>query len=307
MTAAVDRPDRRQAAPDGDVDRGLDAVRPGPAARSAARSASGRVARGASEGAATAPADPGQLLEIYEALDRMHAWRGWHWWPDADPFEVVVGCILVQNTAWANVERALANLRAVRALEPAAMAALTPEDLEALVRPSGQYRQKARKLNAFLALMNQRGGLEALLDEEPGRLRPRLLATWGIGEETADCIVVYAARRPAFAIDAYTRRLFGRLGLGPPPPAPYRQWQDWFTSALSDGSDAERRELWARYHALIVLHGKHLCRKTRPRCGECALADGCGFRNGDGDWPAASAPGRMAPQPRGGLEAERLA
>jgi len=158
------------------------------------------------------------LLDVYTALDRMHAWRGWHWWPDADPFEVCVGAILVQNTMWTNVERALARLRAARALDLAAMSALPHAELEELVRPSGQYRQKAGKLRAFLDLAESHGGLEQLLAVEPATLRERLLATWGIGRETADCIVCYAARKPALAIDAYTIRLFSRLGIGPVQP-----------------------------------------------------------------------------------------
>lgn len=158
---------------------------------------------------------PPSLLDVYAALDRMHAWRGWHWWPDPDPFEVCVGAILVQNTMWTNVERALERLRAAGALDPQVMAALSEAELEELVRPSGQYRQKARKLRAFLGLAESEGGLGALFSLDAPVLRGRLLATWGIGPETADCIVCYAARMPALAIDAYTMRLFGRLGLGP--------------------------------------------------------------------------------------------
>src|SRR5690606_12306467 len=135
------------------------------------------------------------LLEIYSALDRMHAWRGWHWWPDADPFEVSVGAILVQNTMWTHVERAIERLKGANALTPAAMAALTDAELEELVRPSGQYRQKAKKLRAFLGLIAEHGSLEELLAVEPTELRARLLTTWGIGKETADAIVAYAARQ----------------------------------------------------------------------------------------------------------------
>lgn len=211
-------------------------------------------------------------MEICRVLETMHAWRKWHWWPDGDPFEVAVGAILVQNTAWTNVERALERLRAAGALSPEAMSSLSQEGLEELVRPSGQYRTKARKLRAFLGLVESAGTLEALLSLDGTALRERLLATWGIGPETADAIVLYAARRPAFVIDAYTQRLFGRLGLGPGEGAAYDCWQSYFTSAL-----ARDRDLWARYHALIVLHCKHLCRKRRPRCGDCALRTECTF------------------------------
>ncbi len=210
------------------------------------------------------------LMALYSELDALHAWRGWHWWPDADPFEVITGAILVQNTAWANVERALDNLRAAAALTPQAMAALPEPALEELVRPSGQYRQKARKLRAFLALAARHGGLEALLTLPAAMLRGELLATWGIGPETADAIIVYAARQPAFVIGAYTMRLFSRLDVGPVASRDYATWQAFFTTHLP-----EDRDTWARYHALIVMHCKHLCRKRAPLCRQCTLSTRC--------------------------------
>jgi endonuclease-3 related protein len=97
-----------------------------------------------------------------------------------------------------------------------------------------------------------------------------LLATWGIGPESADAIVLYAARQPAFVIDVYTQRVHGRLRLGPHHTTDYATWQRFFTDHL-----AEDRDLWARYHALVVLHCKHLCLKAKPRCGECTLAARC--------------------------------
>lgn len=210
------------------------------------------------------------LLAVYDALLAMHGWRGWHWSPEADPFEVVVGAILVQNTAWTNVERALERLRAAGAMSPAAMGALGDEALEELVRPSGQYRQKARKLRAFLALAGRHGGLEGLLALPPPRLRGELLATWGIGPETADCIVCYAAAGQAFVVDAYTDRIFSRLGFEPQGGRTYGGWQELFVANLPQDA-----ALWARYHALVVMHAKWLCRKQRPKCGECALAPRC--------------------------------
>jgi endonuclease-3 related protein len=219
---------------------------------------------------ASEPANRAALMEVYRHLDAMHAWRGWHWWPDADPFEVIVGAILVQNTAWANVERALDRLRSAGALTLDAVAALPPEQLEELVRPSGQYRQKARKLLAFLALVNERGGLDRLLSLPPDILRPCLLATWGIGPETADCILLYAARQPAFIVDAYLIRLCTRLGIGPVHTADYDTWQRFFESALP-----AERDLYARFRAEIVLHCKYLCRKRSPKCDECTLRPRC--------------------------------
>jgi endonuclease-3 related protein len=214
------------------------------------------------------------LLDVYGALEAMHAWRGWHWWPDADPFEVVVGCILVQNTSWTNVERAIENLRSADRLNFAAMADLGADDLETLIRPSGQYRQKAKKLRAFLDLAEGHGGFKALLSTPADELRPLLLATFGIGPETADAIICYAARQPAFAMDAYTARLFTRLGIVPGGRVVpgYADWQDFFVSRLPAD-----RDLWARYHALIVMQCKHTCRKLKPRCGECQLAQRCTY------------------------------
>lgn len=221
--------------------------------------------------------DGTRLVVVYRALEAMHAWRGWHWWPDADPFEVIVGSILVQNTMWTNVERALERLKAAAALTPDAMSRLSLEDLEELVRASGQYRQKARKLQAFLALVEAYGGLDAVLRLPADELRRVLLGTWGIGEETADSIVAYASRQPAFVIDAYTRRLFSRLGLGPVETDHYGRWQAYFLANLQDVVEDpwDTRDFWARYHALIVMHCKYLCLKRAPRCGECRLAPVC--------------------------------
>lgn len=229
----------------------------------------------------TPPADATrrQLLDVYGQLDAMHAWRGWHWWPDGEPFEVIAGCILVQNTAWTNVERALARLRAAGALAPAVMDALSDDALEELVRPSGQYRQKARKLRAFLGLARAHGGLDRLLAIPAPELRPLLLGTFGIGPETADAIICYAAKQPAFVIDAYTMRIFGRLGIGPAHSLDYHTWQRFFLEHLAPTA-SDPRDLFARYHALVVLHAKHLCRKRAPRCHECTLASRCPFAAG---------------------------
>lgn len=217
------------------------------------------------------PADvPGALDRVFHELDTMHTWRGWHWWPGADPFEVCVGAILVQNTSWTNVERALETLRSAGKLDPDAMAACSAAELEDLVRSSGQYRQKARKLRAFLHLVERHGSLEALFRQPPDGLRAALLSTWGIGPETADAIILYAAGQPAFAVDAYAIRIFSRLGLGPGPSADYDEWQRFFTRNLP--CDVAT---WSKYRALIVLHAKHLCRKRQPVCSACRLRNVC--------------------------------
>jgi len=209
-------------------------------------------------------------MAVFRDLDGMHGWRQWHWGPDSDPFEVAVGAILVQNTQWTNAEAAIDRLKAAGSLTVERMLSIEPEALGELIRPSGQFRQKTKKLRAFLDLIEAQGSLPELLALPADDLRARLLATWGIGEETADAIVAYAAQQPAFVIDAYTKRLFVRLGIGPVESTSYADWQRFFTTTLPrDG------ELWGRFHALIVQHCKFLCRKSAPACGECTLRETC--------------------------------
>lgn len=222
---------------------------------------------------------PANIGEVASALEAMHGKRTWHWWPDADPFEVCVGAILVQNTMWANVERALDRLRAADVLAPGAMAGLSIEELEELIRPSGQFRQKQLKLRAFLALIDAHGSLDSLLALPVEQLRPALLATFGIGPETADCILLYAARQPAFIVDAYLIRLFTRLGMGPATGTGYDLWQRWVLGELAADPKLSfaptQRDTWARFRAEIVMHCKFLCRKRAPACDQCLLLPNC--------------------------------
>ncbi len=226
-------------------------------------------------------ASPISFLEVAEALETMHGQRHWHWWPDADPFEVCVGAILVQNTMWSNVERALARLRDANVLTPSALTAIDLPDLEELIRPSGQFRQKALKLRAFLELIGRSGSLEALLSLPAEKLREQLLQTFGIGPETADCILLYAARQPAVIADAYLARLFTRVGIVAAGVHTYTRWQAWVNSEIECAgpllvaSRGSRRDFQARFHAEVVLHCKHLCTKRAPKCGECLLLPRC--------------------------------
>lgn len=208
------------------------------------------------------------LMTIYTRL-----WERFgpqHWWPGKTPFEVAVGAVLTQSTAWANVSRAIANLKAAGVLSPAAMTALPVERLEELIRPSGYYHAKARKLRAFLALLAEEfdGDLARLWALPGPELRRRLLATYGIGPETADSICLYSAGAPYFVVDGYTRRVFARLGLVD-ERVNYDDLQALFTENL-----VTDMALFNEYHALIVRHGKEVCQK-RPRCAGCALADLC--------------------------------
>ena len=197
------------------------------------------------------------------------------WWPARTPFEVALGAILTQNTAWTNVDKALAALGAVTGLVPDRIAALPVPELEALIRPAGFFRQKSRKIQAFLELLAAYGGLgngeadgdlRCFSDVETGDMRRLLLAVSGIGPETADCILLYALDRPYFVVDAYTRRLFNRHALVP-EAVPYDELQEFFMDALEPDV-----ALFNEYHALIVRTGKDFCRKTKPRCDCCPLA-----------------------------------
>jgi endonuclease-3 related protein len=208
------------------------------------------------------------LLEIHRRLEAACHVDGWHWRADSDWFEVCVGAVLVQHTAWANVERALARLREGGAFSLQAVVSLTEEELADLVRPAGMPLQKARRLKAFAALVERHGSAERLLALPTDQLRAALLGTYGIGRETADAVLLHAAQRPVFVVDAYTMRLFRRLGHGPKGNR-YDIWQRWFQERLP-----EDRELYRRYHAAIVLHCKETCR-ARPRCPGCCLLEVC--------------------------------
>jgi len=194
-----------------------------------------------------------------------------HWWPADSPFEVVVGAILTQNTAWSNVEKAIANLRDAGPLTSRGLAELPLARLEALIRPAGFFRQKASRLQQVAQLLEREhaGDVAALCAGELEATRARLLALHGIGPETADSILLYAAARPSFVVDAYTRRLLERLGLLAGGET-YEAIRRGFMEALPD-----EPPLYNEYHALIVVHCKDFCRKRRPRCGACPLAEVC--------------------------------
>ncbi len=211
------------------------------------------------------------LLTLYERLHAHYGPQGW--WPAETPFEMAIGAILTQATAWANVERAIANLKAAAALSPAALAALPEEELAALIRPAGYFRAKARKLKAFVSVLADEfgGELGRLLALPTAQLRARLLAIYGVGPETADSIALYAGGHPLFVVDAYTRRLFHRLGWAA-ERATYDELQSLFAAHLP-----AEAPLFNEYHALIVRHGKEVCRR-RPRCACCVLADLCPSR-----------------------------
>jgi endonuclease-3 related protein len=210
-------------------------------------------------------------MSIYRRLLRRYGHAGW--WPGETPFEVCLGAILVQNTAWTNVERALANLRAAKLFTFEALRDVPVDVLARHIRPSGCYNVKARRLRAFLDFLGSTcdGRVEALRSEAPAEVRRKLLAVPGIGRETADSIILYAAGMPLFVVDAYTRRIFGRLGHLDGSEA-YDDVQAWFMSRLP-----AEAPLFNDYHAQIVRLGKDVCR-TRPRCELCVLSATCAKR-----------------------------
>ena len=200
------------------------------------------------------------------------------WWPAQSPFEVMVGAILTQNTAWRNVEKAIANLRAVDALSVRALLALPEGDLAELLRPSGFYRIKTRRLLALCRFLEAWGVGAA--PEQLARqatlpaLRKDLLAVHGIGAETADSILLYALGLPVMVVDAYTRRIGGRLGLLEDHLS-YDEVQARMEAELKPDDVLTRNAL----HALLVSLGKDYCR-SRPRCGSCPLHACCAHAAG---------------------------
>jgi endonuclease-3 related protein len=210
----------------------------------------------------------GLLLSAHERLLAHYDVDRWHWRADSTPTDICIGAILVQHTSWTNVEKALAGLCEAGAASFEAIEALAEEEVAALVRPSGTPAVKARRLKAFAALLRAHGGFEGLFALPTPELRTRLLATYGIGPETADVILLYAAKRPVIVHDAYTARLGRRLGLGPETEG-YEAWQAWLDERLPNTLDFR-----ARSHAAIVMHCKETCR-VKPRCAVCPLRGIC--------------------------------
>ena len=196
-------------------------------------------------------------MEIYHRL--LARYGPQFWWPAETPFEVVIGAILTQSAAWTNVEKAITNLKSAGVLSPEALCNIPLDRLSSLVYPSGYYNAKARKLKAFAEWLGQgyENDLDKLFSNGTDDLRRQLLSVHGIGEETADSIILYAANKPVFVIDAYTRRIMKRLGLAPSTDS-YSVYQDLFMQNLP----ADTR-LFNEYHALLVEHAKNIC-KAKP-------------------------------------------
>lgn len=191
-----------------------------------------------------------------------------HWWPGETPFEVMVGAILTQNTNWQNVEKAIANLKGAGVLSLPALAALSTEELAEYIRPAGSYNIKAGRLQNLFAMIAKDwdNDLDYLLQQSAPVVREQLLSVKGIGLETADSMVLYAAGQPIFVVDTYTHRILLRHELIS-EDYDYFQIQEMFMDNLDEDA-----ALFNEYHALLVQVGKQFCKKSKPKCGGCPLA-----------------------------------
>jgi endonuclease-3 related protein len=211
-----------------------------------------------------------RLLNIYNRL--MARYGPQAWWPADEPFEIIIGAILTQSAAWGNVEKAIANLKSAKALSPEALHRLPLSEVARLIYPCGYYNAKALKLKSFTNWLGKSysDNLDKLFATDTLRLRQQLLSVHGIGQETADSIMLYAAGKPIFVIDAYTRRIINRFGLIPDDNS-YATYQALFISNLP--TDAR---LFNEYHALLVCLAKNVCCR-RPLCHQCCLNSLCRF------------------------------
>lgn len=192
-----------------------------------------------------------------------------HWWPGETSFEVAVGAILTQNTSWSNASAAVQELKRLKLLDPLRVEKIPQRRLARIIRSSGYFNQKAKRLKVFARHLNRRygGRMDRMQPVSTGRLREELLSLWGIGPETADSILLYALEKPVFVVDAYTKRILARHSLIP-WDATYSQIQRIFHSMPGQGRN--RTAEYNEYHALIVETGKKLCR-ARPDCSSCPL------------------------------------
>jgi len=212
------------------------------------------------------------VLSIYKTLYAHYG--NLHWWPAKTPYEIMVGAVLTQNTAWGNVEKAIA--RFGDRLSPQFVQDVDTEELMDIIRPAGFFKQKAAYLKSVTAWFAKYGfDIPTVQNETLEKLRPELLAVKGVGKETADSILLYALGYPTFVVDAYTHRLCARYSVD--AGKSYDDVKAYFEDNLP--RDAE---IYNNYHALIVINGKDHCRKTKPQCGICPLretcnAEGCHF------------------------------
>ncbi len=209
-----------------------------------------------------------KLCEIYKTLNEHFGEL--HWWPGETPFEVAVGAILTQNTNWKNVEVAIDKLKQANLLDPLRLYAAEDSVVAELIRSSGYYNIKTKRLKAFLRFLQEEyaGNMGEMFNEELWTLRGKLLGVNGIGEETVDSILLYGGGKPVFVVDAYTRRILERHDIISRDRS-YKEIQALFMENLP-----QETPLYNQYHALLVNTGKHFCRKKAPTCRGCPLETG---------------------------------
>ncbi|MBU1120508.1 MAG: endonuclease III domain-containing protein [archaeon] len=209
-------------------------------------------------------------IQLYKKL--YASFGSQHWWPASSRFEVIVGAILTQSTSWNNVEKAIKNLRKAKLLNSRKIASAKKQKIAGLIKPALYFNQKALYLQEFCRYLgkNYNHNLNKLFSKELPALRKELLSLKGIGEETADSIILYAAEKPIFVVDAYTKRIlkriYGKGDLG------YVEVQSFFHSALPKNT-----KLFNEFHALLVKLGKDYCKKNNPLCRECPVLNSCDF------------------------------
>lgn len=208
-----------------------------------------------------------RIKTVYNRL--LAAYGRQHWWPADSPFEVMVGAVLTQNTAWTNVEKAIVNLKQHDVLDADRLLSLSHNVLASHLKPSGYFNIKAKRLRNFCEWYQQAGGYDRLKRLQTLVLRKSLLSVNGVGAETADDILLYAFSRKVFVVDAYTKRIFSRIGITD-REIDYESMRSLFEKSLNNESVA----MYNEYHALIVVHGKDVC-KTRPLCEQCCLKRAC--------------------------------
>jgi len=206
------------------------------------------------------------LLKIYNSL--YDFFGPLNWWPGDTPFEIMVGAILTQNTSWSNVEKAINNLKKENLLEPGKLFRINQEKLAQLIKPSGYYNIKARRLKNFVNIFvnDFKGSAENMFSGDSRELRKKLLNANGIGPETADSILLYAGKEPFFVVDAYTKRIFSRHKLIS-KDSTYYQIQEFFIKNLDRDV-----KLFNEFHAQIVMLGKTICTSNNPDCAKCPIA-----------------------------------
>jgi len=209
------------------------------------------------------------LLKIYNGL--YNCFGPLSWWPGDTPFEIMMGAILTQNTSWGNVEKAISNLKKEDLLEPQRLYRINQEELAQLIKPSGYYNIKARRLKNFVNIFVKEfeGSAEKMFSGDVRELRKKLLNVNGIGPETADSILLYAGKKPFFVVDAYTKRIFSRHKLIS-KDFTYYQIQEFFVKNLDRDV-----KLFNEFHAQIVMLGKTICTSKNPNCSKCPI----GFLN----------------------------